>query len=611
MFDRIRSAFARPSQVPTTEPSGPEAGKLWVEEATNQLVDLLIRIPETDEALTSAGITRASLAKLETDDEIFQALRTRRESVVSTPWRLEGGTDAAKLFLEEELTPWYEVIVGSAWTAVPYGFSVLEVVYAKGPKKIGIADIAQKPIEWFDPRRDGELRYFSPLGMNPQGEVLDQGFKFFLTRVNPTYQQPKGEALLSRLYWPWFFRFNGWKFWGQFLERFGTPLLVGKSSNPSTMIKALIGLHQDAAIAVGKEDDVKVMQPTASGEVFEKLENAIIRRYQRLILGQTLTSDVGAKGGGSFALGKVHAEVKEGLRTSDIRLVTRTFQRVVNALFVLNRLTGDIPQVVLADDTGLEKERSERDRSLKEIGITFTRNYYQERYDLSPNDFLLPGETLDAAGNVVAPQLDTASSNGAVQDTALNGAQVSSLLEIITSVADKQMPVGTAKALISASFPNVAEETIDEMLKGLETFEPRPKAVPQPFGQSKDEKAPDEQGGEEPVVGQKVPSTAPKALKASMRPSDSFERVLSRGSEFTPAQDKLEGLTEGLLTAKTSPISPDLIRSAVLAARSPEDLEKRLAVLMGGADAAQFQRTLEQALYAADVIGYVHAEGKI
>jgi hypothetical protein len=43
----------------------------------------------------------------------------------------------------------------------------------------------------------------------------------------PTYRQPYGRALYSQLYWPWFFRKMGWQFWMKFLERWGTPFLVG------------------------------------------------------------------------------------------------------------------------------------------------------------------------------------------------------------------------------------------------------------------------------------------------------------------------------------------------------------------------------------------------
>jgi phage gp29-like protein len=328
------------------------------------------------------------LKKLETDDEIFAALRTRRESVVATPWRFEGGVETVNAFLREELAPHMESIIAGAWRALPYGYSVMEAVYAIHGGKVGLAEISAKPIEWFDPRPDGTLRYFSPDYAGVEGVECDLQLKFFLTRSDPSYLTPKGEALLSRLYWPWFFRFNGWRFWGQFLERFGQPLIVGKSGDPAKMSAALLGIHSDASIAVGRDDEVTAISSAATGEAFDRLEQCVVRRYQKLILGQTLTSDTGKGGGGSYALGKVHADVKEGLRRADIRLVQHTIERIIQALCFLNKIApANIPELVFADDAGLEEARADRDVKLSSLGVKFSKEYFTERYDLREDDF--------------------------------------------------------------------------------------------------------------------------------------------------------------------------------------------------------------------------------
>lgn len=534
ILSRLRTAFASSG---TTSPS-PKTAALWTDEAVSQLIELFTRIPETDELLTQAGITRASLKKLETDDEIFAALRTRREAAVATPWRFEGGADSTKALLEEEFKPLMEQIVAGAWKAVPYGYSVMEAVYRyRSDRKIGLATVCVKPLEWFDPRPNGELRYFAPDFSAVNGEVVDQVYKFFLTRVDPTYQQPKGEALLSRLYWPWFFRFNGWRFWGQFLERFGQPLLVGKNPKPADMAAALLRAHQDAVIAVGPNDSVEAIQPATSGEAFEKLEQCVVRRYQKLILGQTLTSDTGNSGGGSYALGQVHAEVKEGLRKADIRLVRGTVQRQVNALCALNGITTDVPEIVFADDAGLETARADRDGKLYNVGVRFTKDYFLDRYDLREDDFDLTAGTPPIPGQAsgIPPQNQQA---GAGQE---------------------------------------------------------------------------EDGGQVPTDENGEP-TNPQAAAARLLGLDRQAFARRRAADprrFTPAQQMVEDAADVALSQGGQPVNTAAIRAAVMAAKDPADLADRLAVLLKNEPNEQFQRTLEQALFAADVIGYVHAEGKL
>ena len=80
--------------------------------------------------------------------------------------------------------------------------------------------------------------------------AVDTELKFMLTRHRESHKQPFGEALLSRVYWPWYFRHNGWQFWGQFLERFGTPLLLGKVSSPKEWVQLMQQLGIDSVVAV-------------------------------------------------------------------------------------------------------------------------------------------------------------------------------------------------------------------------------------------------------------------------------------------------------------------------------------------------------------------------
>lgn len=60
-----------------------------------------------------------------------------------------------------------------------------------------------------------------------------------------------------------------------------------------------------------------------------------------------------------------------------------------------------------------------------------------------------------------------------VANTALNGAQISSLLEIITQVATGLLPVESAKGLIAASFPTLGESQVGAILDSLEGFQPK------------------------------------------------------------------------------------------------------------------------------------------
>jgi HK97 family phage portal protein len=59
-----------------------------------------------------------------------------------------------------------------------------------------------------------------------------------------------------------------------------------------------------------------------------------------------------------------------------------------------------------------------------------------------------------------------------VQDLAMNGAQVSSLLSILQQVSQGLLPLETARSIISAAFPTLSSETVNAMLDPLKDFTP-------------------------------------------------------------------------------------------------------------------------------------------
>jgi hypothetical protein len=354
---------------------------LYSEEAVHSFSTFLTKFPDPDDMLVKAGLTRASLRVLEYDDEVAQCIDTRREALIATPWRMEPQQSRASKRIHELLEPHAEDIIRGAFDAVLYGYSVQEAVYTRTGQGIGIESISAKPIEWFYLRADGVLMYRSMV----KGEDIECDLrKYLLTRRQPSYRQPYGESLLTRIYWTAFFKGHGRKFWAKFLERFGEPLLVGKVADQEKFVKDVAALGLAAGLPVQKDDTVESIAVTQSGE-FERFENALTRSIQKMVLGQTLTSDVGSTG--SFAAAKVHDQVRQDKRNADIRLVTRTMQGLVDTLCALNGW-GTPPKFVMADGTGLERERAERDKILVESGmLKLTKDYLMDRYDFEEGDF--------------------------------------------------------------------------------------------------------------------------------------------------------------------------------------------------------------------------------
>jgi phage gp29-like protein len=363
-------------------------GNLYTQEAVTQFLSNFGRQPDTDEVLRKAGIARHRLKIMLDDDEIAQAIETRIDALLATPFRIEPSDTPVAALLNIELKEWYFEIASAALNALLFGYSVQEAVYELKPEGyVGLQWIGEKPMQWFEPKNDGRLIYRQD-GINGEHEV-DQVFKFFLTRRKASYEQPYGKALLATLYWLFFFKQNGFKFWAKFLERFGTPILLGKCKDTETddMSKALLNAHAQSVLSIDIEDDVQILSAPgtngSAGAAFEAFNNQLIRQIQKVVLGQTLTSSTDGKG--SYSLGQVHENVRMDKLKSDIRLVTPTLQAVVNALCALNGW-GEYEVMLGEKPKPLNKEQAERDVHLKNAGANLSDDYFIREYGLQEGD---------------------------------------------------------------------------------------------------------------------------------------------------------------------------------------------------------------------------------
>ncbi|WP_278395359.1 phage portal protein family protein [Acinetobacter venetianus] len=467
-------------------------GSLYSQEAVSQFYKLSKQI-DLDETLRKAGIKRHHLAILLDDDEISQAVETRVDALLATPCRFEPSDTPEAILLMQEIKEWFAEIASGSINALLFGYSVLEAVYDQADDgQIGFQWIGEKPMEWFEPKNDGRLIYRQD-GSGKETEV-DQLFKFFMTRRKATYKQPYGKALLTIVYWLDFFRKNGFKFWAKFLERFGTPILKGKCKNsePDEMNQALLSAHAQSVISIDAEDDVEILAVSSNGNAgtsFETFNNTIIRQIQKVILGQTLTS--GTDGTGSRALGEVHDNVRKDKLNADIRLVTPTFQAIVDALCALNGWGKH--EIILGEKSKqLNKDQAERDVKLKDAGAVFTPQYFIREYGLQEGD-------------------------------------------------------------LAESLPS-------------QTPQPQFNALP----------------------------NRPFSFAASIK-------------KFSPDQQEIEELTDGQGSIQL--LSQTDVNELVQKSNSPQELAFNLMKLMPNANESTFTANLDQALYAADVYGYVTAKG--
>ena len=360
-------------------------GSLYSEQAIhkmNSFFDDLIKF-DSDETLKNAGISRHQLAILLSDDEIDGKIETRSDNLMQAKYTLSDGDSDISTFIYEQLDEHISAILNASLNAKLYGYSVTEIVWDKYAKtKTGIyqpLSVVEKPMQWFEPKNDGRLLWFAE--NDYRGQVVDSNFKYLLQQYKPTYAEPKGKALLSRVYWLWYFKKNGWQFWSKFLERFGAPLLIGTTEgDPQLLANALMSAHSQSIVAMGAGDAVTSISATSNGEAFKAYDDAINKRIAKYLLGQTLTS--GTDAGGTYGQGLVHQDQQQRILDGDKKFAARYVQQFIDTICLLNGY--EPPKFNFTFEKGLQPERAERDSKLYNQGVRFDESYYIDAYDFKP-----------------------------------------------------------------------------------------------------------------------------------------------------------------------------------------------------------------------------------
>lgn len=330
------------------------------------------------------------LSRLMTDDEISAAFETRQDACISTSWQISGGSEEVNQFMTEQIWTIERKLARFFWQAVPYGMSVTEIVYKKlEGNRIGIEKVIDKPLEWFAVYHDG-TKSFSPAAGS---EVKLESPKYIFTLRNPTFRKPMGDPLLAKLIWAHYFRCNGWNFWFKYIEKFANPFLFGQTQGSEEHLKAMLTelerARQSSSIVTDKDSNVTLLNAASKNSDFKDFDDKLVERIQKVVLGQTLTSQT--NGIGSFAAAKVHNFVREDKKRSDCKMLEESFNQLIYNLFVLNKFSGEIPEFKLEDKDDLVMSRAQRDALLVNSKIVkLTDQYVRDRYDFNDGDFEIP-----------------------------------------------------------------------------------------------------------------------------------------------------------------------------------------------------------------------------
>ena len=343
------------------------------------------------------------------DAHVASVLQTRILAVVGKEWNIEAGkkvkgangetkSEEISEFVRDTLLACnFDQARQEILKGILYGFYCAEVMWVyrgqgengqKGKGEIRIEKIfAKHPRRFvFTPERG--IRLLTPAAMI-DGEAVPE--RKFIVFTYGSSDNPYGDGLGQKVWWPVWFKKNGIKFWVLFAEKFGSPTAVGKypagtsKADQDKLHEAIEAIQQETGITIPEGMLIEYLEAarTSSVDTYETLCNYMDSQISKAILGHTAAADATP---GKLGSEQQSVDIREDIVKADADALCECLN---NGLirWIVDYNFGpqeEYPKIWIRTDPEKDlKVLSERDRTLvKDIGVPVGRKYFYDTYNL-------------------------------------------------------------------------------------------------------------------------------------------------------------------------------------------------------------------------------------
>ena len=352
-------------------------------------------LPNPDKILRKFGNTYQTLRELSNDSHVWSCIQSRKSGTLNLDHFIDpnGSDDQTTDFVRDFMAEMdLNGIITEILDTPLYGFQVLEIIWKFDGKKDGKiipSKMIAKPHEFFAFDTKGNPVLKPTLGGDTK-KLPD--FKFIVSTFEANSVNPYGNGLLSKCYWHVTFKNSGIRFWVNYMEKYGMPLLIGQYTRGSTqaesqkLAEALAEMTEDTVIVTPMDIniDIKEAARNSSVELYRELINRCNAEISKTLLSETLTTELHS---GSFAAAQTHFRVRKEVIAADTKIAERALNQLIGFAVKIN--FGDVPlpkfKFVINDSDNMNK--IDRDMKLVQSGVKFNKEYWMKTYGLSAADF--------------------------------------------------------------------------------------------------------------------------------------------------------------------------------------------------------------------------------
>ena len=338
------------------------------------------------------------------DGHAGSVIRKRRQAVIARPWTVEPASEdpadarAAMLARAALKRVNFDRACQGLLSAVLTGYAVAEILWEVAELELEDgsrgrfvvpATIKPRNARRFRLDRDEQLRLLTWEAPTDGIAVPDR--KFILARFwAEENEDPYGRGLGHDLFWPVFFKRNGVALWNALIERHGLPFIYAEypagtpDGDRNKLSGAIADLARGGGLTVPQGTLIKFLEAgvggSATGRMHGDLVEAMNAEISKIVLGETLTTEMGAAG--SRAASETHDGVREELASQDADLLSDILNaQLMTWLAEINFPGAAAPTVHRRAPEAIDLQAMAKlDESLFKVGYEPTEQLVAERY---------------------------------------------------------------------------------------------------------------------------------------------------------------------------------------------------------------------------------------
>ncbi|MDX9790943.1 MAG: DUF935 family protein [Candidatus Kapaibacterium sp.] len=352
-------------------------------------------LPVPERIIGRFGNSYRTLDELKNDPHVWSCIQSRKSGTLTLDTFID--TDGCSPEVGEFVKYVFErldtnALISEVLDAILLGFQVHEIIWIHDDKRDSylIPEMLKvRKQELFAFSHDGKLLYKNE---SKEGFLVVPEFKFLVSSFEANATNPYGSGLLSKIYWFVTFKNSAVRFWVNYMEKYGMPLIFGQINRGNSqqdaerLAESLVEMTDNTVIIA--PDDVKIEMKEAarnsSSELFGDLINYCNAEISKSILSETLTTELHS---GSYAAAQTHFKIRKEVICSDTRLAENTLNKLIEYIVKVNFGNVSNPKFRFVINDSDNVNKIDRDVKLASAGVRFTKEYWMKTYGLSESDF--------------------------------------------------------------------------------------------------------------------------------------------------------------------------------------------------------------------------------